>query len=96
MEYCSNGKLLTYLRNHRSDRTYYNCNNYSNCNNNSNSSVERKTREREDQDEVKKTLSSRDLISFAYQIVKGMEFISSHGVSVKCNIIILYYSFDIK
>lgn len=64
MEYVSNGKLLSYLRSHRTDRTYYNNNdNYS-------SKIEG----------FKKTLSSADLVSFAYQIAKGMEFISSHGV----------------
>ena len=84
MEYVSNGKLLTYLRNHRADRTYYNTstthsnsnsniiNNYNNINNNYT---------KNDHDEVKKTLSAKDLIVFAYQISKGMEFINSHGVS---------------
>jgi serine/threonine protein kinase len=64
MEYVSNGKLLSYLRSHRTERTYYNNNdNYS-------SKIEG----------FKKTLSSADLVLFAYQIAKGMEFISSHGV----------------
>lgn len=89
MEYVSNGKLLTYLRNHRADRTYYNTstthsnsnsniinnniiNNYNNINNNYT---------KNHHDEVKKTLSAKDLIVFAYQISKGMEFINSHGVS---------------
>ncbi|XP_054155025.1 tyrosine kinase receptor Cad96Ca-like [Oppia nitens] len=56
MEFVANGKLLSYLRKHRTDKTYYNS-----INNN-------------------KLLTDKDLILFAYQICKGMEFISSHGI----------------
>lgn len=62
LEYISNGKLLSYLRSHRADGTYYN-------------------QSSQTSDEFKEKLSSSDLISFAYQVAKGMEFISSHGVS---------------
>ena len=57
MEFVSKGKLLSYLRKHRTDKTYY-----------SNPKTD-------------KILTSKDLVLFAHQIAKGMEFISSHGVS---------------
>ena len=63
MEFVSKGKLLSYLRKHRTDKTYYSTP--------YNSKIDSK----------EKSLSSNDLVLFAYQIAKGMEFISSHGVS---------------
>ncbi|XP_071451465.1 uncharacterized protein [Hetaerina americana] len=56
MEYVMFGKLLTYLRDHRSKRQYCNVS---------------------DDPEI---LTSRDLIVFAYCVVKGMEYLVSKGV----------------
>ncbi|XP_046396330.1 mediator of DNA damage checkpoint protein 1-like [Ischnura elegans] len=56
MEYVMFGKLLTYLRDHRSKRQYCNAS---------------------DDPEI---LTSRDLLVFAYCVVKGMEYLVSKGV----------------
>ncbi|CAG2110074.1 unnamed protein product [Medioppia subpectinata] len=73
MEFVSNGKLLSFLRRHRTDKTYYNNNNNSDNYNSMNSSGYKT-------DSGDKNLSANDLVLFAYQISKGMEFISSHGI----------------
>lgn len=91
MEFVAQGKLLSYLRNHRNDSMEYINNNdlmaRSGFINNNNymtyypnnayglNEINRKALKE------KKTLSAYDLIQFAYQISKGMEFISSHGVN---------------
>ncbi|KAF5289644.1 hypothetical protein FQA39_LY15002 [Lamprigera yunnana] len=56
MEFISQGKLQSYLRNSRAERYYNNMHGQS------------------------KTLTSRDLTSFVYQVSKGMEFLSSNGI----------------
>lgn len=90
MEFVSQGKLLTYLRNHRNDCLKYIDNDFMSrsafINNNNymtyypNNSYGLNEINRKSLNE-KKTLSAYDLIQFAYQISKGMEFISSHGVN---------------
>ena len=95
MEYISQGKLLSFLRHRRKDGIYYfesNChqapvdmliqnNNYMTyCNNNAYGYSEINNKSAISQTD---SLSPSDLIQFAYQISKGMEFISSHGVSHK-------------
>lgn len=127
MEFVSQGKLLSYLRQHRDDylnvindynsvakssttmnahynhnhnhnqqqnpnRPFINNNNYmtyyhhTNNNNDGYGEINRKSFSKSmnkhlQQNENDQSLSSYDLIHFAYQISKGMEFISSHGVS---------------
>lgn len=91
MEYVSQGKLLSYLRYHRSDAAHYfqtnsdwgskevMCNNnyMTYCTNNGYGFSEG-SRKCSTNNE---NLSPIDLIQFIYQICKGMEFISSYGVS---------------
>lgn len=74
MEFVSNGKLLSYLRRHRTDKTYY-------------TTTSNTTSYTSKNDFKEKSLSSKDLILFAYQIAKGMEFICSHGVSPQTKLI---------
>nr|XP_027200288.1 tyrosine kinase receptor Cad96Ca-like [Dermatophagoides pteronyssinus] len=124
MEFVSQGKLLSYLRQHRDDyldvindynsvaksstmmnahynhnhnqqqnpnRPFINNNNYmtyyhhTNNNNDGYGEINRKSFSKSmnkhlQQNENDQSLSSYDLIHFAYQISKGMEFISSHGI----------------
>lgn len=56
MEFVPYGKLQTYLRESRMERSYGNLHGSS------------------------KHLTSRDLTSFAYQVAKGMEYLSSKGI----------------
>lgn len=91
MEYISHGKLLSYLRLHRKDGSYYlesekthppmtaliQNNNYMSYYNNQVYGYNEINRRHSN---TKENLSSDDLIQFAYQISKGMEFISSHGI----------------
>lgn len=58
------GKLLTYLRDHRTRRDYYNFS------------------------DDAATLTSRDLTAFAYCVARGMEYLSSKGVSFSYNFFI--------
>lgn len=71
MEYVSNGKLQSFLRNSRATRSYDNMHGKSN------------------------TLTSRHLTSFCYQIARGMQFLSSKGVSfiLIINVIILFKNY---
>lgn len=95
MEYISMGKLLSFLRKNRKDGANYfekDCdlpamtalirnNNYMTyqlCNNNAYGYSE--INHQKTQPILQEELSPSDLIQFAYQIAKGMEFISSHGV----------------
>lgn len=52
------GKLLTYLRDHRTRRDYYNFS------------------------DDAATLTSKDLTVFAYCVARGMEYLTSKGVSI--------------
>lgn len=87
------GKLLSFLRQNRKDGANYfetDCdlppmtafihnNNYMTyCNNNAYGYSE--INHHKTQPILQENLSPYDLIQFAYQISKGMEFISSHGV----------------
>lgn len=58
MEYVMYGKLLTFLRDHRTRRDYYNFS------------------------DDAATLTARDLTVFAYCVARGMEYLSSKGVSL--------------
>ncbi|KAG8226289.1 hypothetical protein J437_LFUL002728 [Ladona fulva] len=57
MEYMPGGKLQSYLRSTRAERSYGNLHGKS------------------------ETLTSRDLTSFVYQVARGMQYLSSRGVS---------------
>lgn len=95
LEYVSGGKLLSYLRSHRKDCINYEldlmCNNNT-LNDNShqygriNASGGRHVCDHKNTIDTKMFskpfLKPYDLISYAYQIAKGMEFISSHGVRI--------------
>ena len=94
LEYISMGKLLSFLRHHRKDGANYfeadsdlppltaviHNNNYlTYCNNNAYGYSEI-NHNRTQPTALQENLVPFDLIQFAYQISKGMEFISSHGV----------------
>lgn len=94
LEYISMGKLLSFLRHHRKDGANYfeadsdlppltaviHNNNYlTYCNNNAYGYSEI-NHNRTQPTALQDNLVPFDLIQFAYQISKGMEFISSHGI----------------